>query len=94
MSPNKTYTYTLLHNHLIGMARELRDQTPPRDRTPRMELSALGAIVLAATAVEASLNHAVEQRSLPQPRRMGHGNDNPYLMLAPRGGLDDAGTCP
>lgn len=64
MSANKTYTYTLLHNHLIGMAREFRDHTLPRDETPKMELSALGAVLLAATAVEASLNYAVE-RSFP-----------------------------
>jgi len=61
-----TQSYARLHGDLAYLARRLRDETPPLADPPNREASALGAIILAAAAVETAINHSVERTFPPR----------------------------
>jgi hypothetical protein len=48
------------------LARKLRDETPELVDPPNREPTALGAVILAAAAVEAAVNHSVERTFPPR----------------------------
>lgn len=65
MQPDTTYTYTLFHSQFMFLAQRLQIETPPRGATPHTETSALGAIVMAAAAVEVAVNYIIERSLRP-----------------------------
>jgi hypothetical protein len=71
-------TYTNLHVHLLGEAQEALNRTPERSATPRMDRPALTAIILAAAAIEAAVNHCVAI-SFPPPLLLREHRPNEWL---------------
>jgi len=59
-----SYHYTLLHNRLMGLCRQLVEQCEANPEGSDCGVTALGAIVLAATCVEIATNNRIE-KSLP-----------------------------